>query len=445
MRASFVVRPRIDPFARDESGFFTAFSLYSLVLILLITGLALDLSNHYATRTHLQTAADSAAHAAIVRRQTESAADAKAAALSVHAGNMPSERYGAALTADDIEFGTWDSSAAPSERFKPNANARSAVRATTRQVSSRANEVRTFLLRLVGLDSFDVAATAVFSLYQPPCLREGFVAEGKVDMQSNNNFFKGFCIHSNDHVRFNQNNYFEEGTIVSMPDLDKLDIPNSGFEQNEGLEAALREGRMDIRILDQLEDIIDGLLDRDVDYLPDYINPLDPIVTLAPNNNLEASDFTPGRVHRITCSNSNGKFGFRNDVVLSEIVIVTNCQISMSQSMRLEDVVVATTNTDSKSISGASSANFGRDDNCAPGGGAQIITLGGMEFPSSLGIFGSQLLAQGSIKFAARADGIQGASMVAGGQIDGTSNSTMALCGTGMDDNFEADYFRMVM
>ncbi|WP_209426841.1 pilus assembly protein TadG-related protein [Pararhodobacter sp. SW119] len=439
MTESSIFRPR--DFFSNEDGFFTVFSLYVLIVMILLSGFALDLANHYSARTQLQTAADSAAHAALVVRQREEAVDAVDFALAVHVANMSPERFGAVLTDEDIEFGTWSFQA---REFVPDPDSLTAARATTRLANSRANQLRTFLLRFAGVDSFDVQATAVFARYQPACLREGFVAEGKVDMQSNNNFFNGFCIHSNDHVRFNQNNYFEEGTIVSMPDLDKLDIPNSGFSQNEGLEAALREGKMDIRILDELENIIEGLGDREAAYLPDYVNPLDPVITIAPNNNLEAGDFTPGRVHRINCSNSNGKFGFKNNVVLTEVVIVTNCQVSMSQNMRLEDVILATTNTNTKSISGASSANFGRDDDCAPGGGAQIITLGGMEFPSSLGIFGSQLLAQGNIEFAARADGIQGASLVAGGQIDGTSNSSMSLCGSGMEGNFEANYFRMV-
>lgn len=432
-------------FLRGEDGFFTAFSLYVLIVMILLTGFALDLANHYSARTQLQVAADTAAHAALVTRQRQNADGARAAALALNEANMPARRFGMVLTADDIEFGTWNFQ---TRRFTPNAHSRTAVRATARQTASRANELRTFLLRFAGVAAFEVGATAVFARYQPPCLREGFVAEGRVDMQSNNTFLNGFCIHSNDHVRFNQNNYFEEGTIVSMPDLDKLDIPNSGFRRNEGLEAALREGRIDIRILDEFDNIINGLRDRDAAYLPAYINPLDPVVSrnLTRNNNsLRASDLTPNRVHRLTCTSGNGSISIPNNTVIRSVVIVTNCPISLGQNVQLEDVVIATTSTDSRSIDGASGVNIGRPDDCAPGGGVQILTMGGMRFPSSMGIFGGQLLAQGDITFAARANGIQGASMIAGGEIDGTSNSTMSLCGSGMEGNFEANYFRMVL
>jgi len=445
MRLSVRFGPRLRDFARDARGFFSVFSLYALVVMILLVGFALDLANHYSARTQLQVAADTAAHAALVTRRRENAEEAKDTALVLHSANMSPERFGAALTEDDIEFGTWSFA---NRTFTPDPDSRTAARATARMASSRANELRTFLLRFAGVSAFDVEATAVFSVYQPACLREGFVAEGRVDMQSNNNFLNGFCIHSNDHVRINQNNYFEEGTIVSMPDLDKLDIPNSGFERNEGLEAALREGSIDIRILNEFDTIRTGLLDRDPNYLPDYIDPIDPVVyqNLTRNNNsLTAADFTPNRVHELTCTRSNGSISIPNNTVISNVVIVTNCPISMGQSVQLEDVVLFTTSTDSRSIDGASGVNLGKPDDCAPGGGVQILTMGGMRFPSAMGIFGGQLLAQGSIEFAARADGIQGASMVAGGEIDGTSNSNMSLCGTGMEDNFEADYFRMVL
>ena len=66
-----------------------------------------------------------------------------------------------------------------------------------------------------------------------------------------------------------------------------------------------------------------------------------------------------------------------------------------------------------------------------------------MSFPADLQIFGSQLLAKGDITFAANANGVQGASLIAGGEISGTSNMNMGLCGTGMEDNIEVNYYRM--
>ena len=129
---------------------------------------------------------------------------------------------------------------------------------------ARDNASRNFLLRLVGRDTFDVRVESVYSTYYPGCFTEGFVAEGVVDVQSNNNFSNGFCIHSNEYVSMNQNNYFEPGTVVSMPNIDDLDIPRSGFEKNDGLQTALRNGKYRLRLLNQLPDIIDSFWTAEV-------------------------------------------------------------------------------------------------------------------------------------------------------------------------------------
>lgn len=96
------------------------------------------------------------------------------------------------------------------------------------------------------------------------------------------------------------------------------------------------------------------------------------------------------------------------------------------------------------SFSASSGLTLGKNDGCAEGGGVQLVTLGGMSLSANLAMYGSQLLAMKDIEFAARADGFQGAAIVSGGFISGTSNMNMSFCGTGMEDNFVAQYFRMV-
>ena len=444
-----------DPFVLREDGAMTALSLFLLTATVIIGGLAIDVTNVMTQRTHLQMTADSAAHAALVERvglrigARRSEQDAKTYAIDLASNNMPASRFGPVLTAEDITFGDWvkDPDAPLGGSFVPNPGSTRAVWVSTARHEHRGNPVSTFLLRLVGLDAWNVTTPTVFETYQPACLHEGFVAEGRVDMQSNNVYLRGFCVHSNSYVSINQNNYFEEGTVVSMPDLDLLELPNSGFERNEGLELALREASMNIRILDQLDNIITGLSTADLDYVPGYVTSSVPnAMTLTGNNNsLSQDDLLANAVNNIHCTNSSGRISIPNSEVIRDVVIVTNCRIDLGSNARIENSVLATTSTASNSVTGASGSTFGADDNCAPGGGVQVITLGGMRFPSALGIFGTQFLARGDVEFAARADGIQGASIVAGGEIDATSNSTMSRCNNGMEGNFELPYFRMAM
>jgi hypothetical protein len=429
-------------FLRDDSGAGTGFGLLITFTSFILGGLALDVSNAISARTQLQVAADAAAHAALYTRDKNSEAEARDAALAVGELNMRGAIYGEILADQNIEFGTWNQM---TRSFTPQPGARSAVRVVTQRRVDNGNGVRTFLLRLTGLDAWSIDTPSVFITYQPACLREGFVAEGRVDIQSNNTFRSGFCVHSNDHVSLNQNNVFEPGTIVSMPDLEALDMPASGYEKNEGLELALRAGTMDIRVLRELDDIIDGLEYGDREYLPDYITSTIPIsITHTKNQALDltAADLQPGRIHKITCTSNNGNIKMPGSTDLSDMVIVTNCPLQLGQNANLRNMILATTDTSATSISGASDAIFGDEANCGRGG-AKVITKGGMRFAARLTMHGSQLIAAQDIKFAAQGAGIKGASLVAGGEIDGTSNMDMGLCGEGMDDGFYASYFRL--
>ena len=266
------------------------------------------------------------------------------------------------------------------------------------------------------------------------------MADGVVDMQSNSSFTKGFCIHSNTHVSFNQNNFFEAGTIVSMPNLDDLDLPKSGFEKNEGLFEALRRQKTNIRIIDRIDGIIAGLQTSDPVVMPDYIT--NTSVRYMNEKNLDMSELTVGRVHYVDCTGPRLNIDGAT-ATIHDVVIISPCEIKFANNSALEDAIVASTRTTADSINAPQNLRLGRDDNCAEGGGAQLLTEGGMIFAAGLQMFGGQILAKKDVEFAANADGLQGASILAGGRIDGTSNADMGFCGSGMEDNFEIDYYRM--
>ena len=88
-------------------------------------------------------------------------------------------------------------------------------------------------------------------------------------------------------------------------------------------------------------------------------------------------------------------------------------------------MLINSTNPSVAAIDGASGIVLGRNDNCSAGGGVQIVAMG-------------------DIDFEANANGIQGVSMVAGGQIASTSNMDMGFrAAAGLENRFEAEYFRM--
>lgn len=422
----------------DESGSATLMALFFVLISAVLGGLAIDFNKAMARRTHLQVTVDAVAHAALYTRERDTKEKAIAKALEIAAVNLPPENNGNALLASDIEFGVWDYD---KREFTADANSKNAVRVNAYRILERNNPVRNILLRMVGFDTFDLSREAVYVTYQPTCFREGFVANGIVDVQSNNAFQNGFCIHSNAHVKVSSNNFFGDNTIVSMPNTENLQLPQSGFETNSGLEEALRDNGYHIRILNRLEQLVSDLSRNATETRPDYITTSG--VQFLDGKSVDGSQFLPGRAYVVTCGSGPG-ITIKNGVVIRNTTIVTNCPIKFGQGATLENTVLATTNTGAKSISSPSSLQIGKNDNCAPGGGAQILTLGGIDMAADMRMYGGQIIAKGNVAFSANANGIAGASIIAGGTISGTSNMTMGFCGDGMEDNFRAEYFRLV-
>lgn len=431
----------IDRFFCREDGAMTAFGLILTIAMIGVGGLAIDYANAIMIRTHLQVAADSAAHAALLARDTETEEDAKTIALSVAHRALPPARFGDTIVADDIVFGVWDDT---TDSFVPTAGENQAVMVNTQRLAARGNSMATYFLKFVGVLEFDVVSSSVFVTYRPTCFREGFVADGRIDVQSNNVYREGYCIHSNSHVELNSNNTFEDDVIVSMPYKSDLVIPASGMTSNFGLEDALRSGAYRIRILQRVTDII-----RDFDnpssehYRPGYFDLPVQTTNLSVSQQVDAAIWQPGHIHQATC-NGNQRLRIRSGETLRDGVIETNCRVVVGSNVTLEDVLIISTSTDQRAIDGAAGVTLGRNDSCSAGGGVQIVTRGGVRFTANLNMYGVQILALDMIDFEANGNGAEGVSMVSGGEIDSTSNMDMGFCdGAGMETNFEAEYFRM--
>ena len=427
---------RLKTFIHDAQGAATVFGLFILMTCFVIGGLALDVANAYMARTQLQATADAVAHTAIYVRDTDTESAARLAALAVAEDMMPAAKYGTIIEPSSIKFGIWDP---VSRTFSESSGSRSAVFVDVSRSTLRNNPVGTYFLRFSGLQKWDVRRGAVFETYRPTCFREGYVADDIVDTQSNNEYKNGFCIHSNTHVETNQNNDWETGVIVSMPDKRDIVLPNSGYSHNPGLEPALRDGAYRLRVLNRVQSILDDLETGGSKYAPSYITSSS-VVTVT-GKTLDTSDLAPGYIYTKNYS-GNSSVTLKAGVTFTNIVFVTNCSIKVGNGVALENVILATSNTGAKSING-SHLRLGANDGCSDGGDTQVITKGGFDVSSGLEVYGSQVLALGDIQFAAQAEGIEGASFVAGGRIDGTSNAVMGFCGSGMTNNFEAEYFRM--
>lgn len=445
-------------YAANAEGSMTLLGLYIGVTMLIVGAMALDVSNLIAVRTQLQSAADFAAHAALYERvrHDKTPEEAKQIALAMVKKTYPHKNFGDMLKTSDIHFGNFDAS---NGGFQVDENSTAAAVAFAKRNSDNGNSVFGYLSKLIGYTRWGVQAAAVFETFRPSCLRDGWIGEATVDAQSNNTFKDGFCIHSNQQVEFNSGSTFEPGVEVSSPEgYDTTIVPSSGYTSNSGLHDSIQASYYNLLILDSMQEIFDNLQNPASEYYRPYLVPslyVDPQILIddplyvpppgpvtIPTHNATTADFQQGYVNEIFCPGNQQLF-IDATPTLKNVAIYTDCKVTFRQNSALENVVLYTTNTDDRSITAPNGLRMGANDGCAHDGGVQFMTKGGFQVAQELQIYGSQVLAQGPIQFAAAADGIEGASFISGQTVDGTSNTAMGICPNDGGEVFEVDLFRM--
>ncbi|MFT5181251.1 MAG: Flp pilus assembly protein TadG [Alphaproteobacteria bacterium] len=129
---------------RVEGGSISVLVAFSAVSIVGLSAIGIDLSYAIVLQSRLQSAADSAALAAVVRLPDQSAAIAGAQEYT--AKNLAVSQNGAVLAANDVIFGNWSND---TKLFVPNPplDPVNAVEVRLRRADSNGNPVSTFLRR----------------------------------------------------------------------------------------------------------------------------------------------------------------------------------------------------------------------------------------------------------------------------------------------------------
>jgi Flp pilus assembly pilin Flp len=274
------------------------------------------------------------------------------------------------------------------------------------------------------------------------CFNEGMVAAGEAQIRSMNYFGPGFCLHGNQGVWLRNNNTFAFGSVVSTADENNLDTP--GSDNNEGLNEAFQIAKLDIDVASTLLDSFAHLIDPSLNGRPKYLDPTASVVQLK-STTLQQNSIQQGRVHSVVCSKKNETLTFKNMYALQNAAIITNCAIKIDSNFTMKNSILATTNTDKFSIHSASSLQIGQNDACTEGGGAQILTMGGVKISSGLELYGGHIVAVENIEIAAQING-QGALILSGKDLSGTSNITMLSCNSkGMEDNIVMTWWEFLL
>ncbi len=447
-------------FLSDEHGAGTIMGLLWFMLLVGITGMAVDITDGFRSQTMLQATADASALAAAIDLPDEAVAVATAVAYS--ATNMATDDYGSVLIAADVDVGTWDAS---THIFTDGAALPDAVRVRTRRSIDNQNPVPVNFLRIIGLMNWNVTTYAIAQRFIPACLlNDGLVARGIVDISSNNMFVDAICIHGQEGVNMQNHNEFELGVKVSMPDMyNDLVMPHSGMDSNPGLEDALGEQSLDPRMVNHVDEIMADMMTMQDYVMPDYIDP--DLGVVVENHNFNFSNLVAGQVYHIECA-PNQRVSIPNNTILDQVAIVSDCRIGVGSNVQMSDVVLASLSggnngassevggnphsghgaagVESANISFAANSVLGADDNCAPGGGVQIFTNASVSFSSGTTYNGVQIVAAGDVNLGARIQGINGINVQAGHDITMTSNNAAGLCTGGAPQLLTVNYYRLV-
>jgi hypothetical protein len=173
---------RLCDFVLEERGGGKVMGLMWFMLLVGITGLAVDGTNVLRSRTMLQAAADAAVLAGVVNLPDATLAVGGAVVSST--ANMPGDLYGKVLQAGDVEIGAWHMDnrsfeevglvTDPLDRTGPMLP--DSVRVTLHQTDLNANAVQANFLRIIGLQTLNVNVEAVAQRFIPDCLRDGLIA-----------------------------------------------------------------------------------------------------------------------------------------------------------------------------------------------------------------------------------------------------------------------------
>lgn len=158
-----------------------------------------------------------------------------------------------------------------------------------------------------------------------------------------------------------------------------------------------------------------------------------------------------GKIYKITCTGGNGKTVHLNkEVLLDKVAVVSsNCEYSLSSDITISDAYLMTdkVNTNGNAvIHGSNGVTIG-NGSCDTGTGSRVMARGTIDFASDMSMIRSQIIsAEQDVYFAAKADGLEGTSVHAGGNIFLRSQAQAQTCPDAIGDFTKPprDYYRLV-
>jgi Flp pilus assembly protein TadG len=432
-------------FIQDEAGGMTYFALIVFVIVVMFSGISLDSTSAWRTRTMLQTAADATAYAAI--QALEEAGNASVDNNGKNSiwnqvsdlvdANLDAASKSSAITSSSLTYGSWDSDTAT---FTETNDGVDAIRVLATRSTENDNPLPTFLMGFSGLQSWNIQVESI-AVFDDECSVADIASGGVFEITSNNNVYGEYCIYGEDGIKLSSNNFYSDDTVLSVNSFDDITWPGSvGMDSVIGrgtsesasdltYEDIFTETTPDGPNVPNISTMASSYLDPYYVNIPDYINTSASVITISANQ-VKYTDFIEGRIYEVECGGSHGTKAqfFRNSDV-REVVIVADCKMQLGNNSTFEDVVLVSTYSGSKSVYGANSVRLGQDDNCAAGGGGvDIYTAGDFSSAANMEVYGTNIFVGGEVHIAAKTNGVGGLVLHALGDIKLTSQASLGAC-----------------
>lgn len=472
-------KPLLKRFSDEEDGGMTVFWMAGLMIAAVVGGLAVDITNLHRHKERLTLAADAGAQAGIVALASgKTSTEVKAAVLASIETNAPKATVGPTTGANDVQLVRFDPKTRAIVSGTPNA-----VKVTLHNDDSVKNPVKTGLLRLAGVNSFDIDVTSVAYYGQPGnCTSSDMIyGKGQVTLTSGNVVGPSYCVHSQVAVWLPQQNFFDTGAGVSMPNLASCK-GKCVDSANPGIEDAVFAMNLNLpKVSDHISKVTTSMMAATSDLKTAFFAnkalaaDLSPLVTTKIMNNSAKNKLVKGSVVTVTAAQyndlmlaTNGKLPSglvyyvdcrdkgngpataisigagkdRKNATLTsttietvrQVAIITDCGFEVGPYARIDAALAVSTRVSSSSVISAAEGSVIGDPlkNCDLSRKVYMMTMSGVSVNADFTASNIALIANGDINVAANSNSSavvhKGTSLHAEGSVQIPANNTFNSC-----------------
>lgn len=460
----------------DESGMSTTLGITIILVMLMIAGASIDISNLYRTRTLLQIAADTTTHGAMVAlARGEDPDTLRGRARDLVMMNLPNQDKNRLIAdpAVDLQALHYDPTSGKLTKIRQADNlATNAVLLRLQRSEVAGNELPTFLMGMIGRDSWSLVTTSVAALI--PTRRcsnaEGLVAHGAMTFTLPVRLGKGICLHSQTAISLPLTTKTEDDLRLSLPRVDACE--GICAQKAKGGPRPLALNLVLPKTAAHVQRLARGFLDPAVT-LPEEVaffaaRPLagdsealrevgittearhpGTVIQMTAMQFSQLREHPAGLVYSVNCDTIARPdqpewqtritiLGREDGPTLKDLVLVTDCSIEMDDISRIEGALIILTGGQDHPISALEGATLGDPEGlCNPSSRVRLMATGNLALPAYLARSNLSVVAGGDVVLEediSGGDGLhQGLVVHAGGAILAQGRHEITRCADGED------------